>query len=142
MAMRTTPLATRVTGLCGALRHTPARSLAGGRLKRFLSRSLCAERDRLLLDAAVAAIALLVGEDRLEQMTAPEVGPQRLGYPDLRVGDLPEQEVADAHLAAGPDQQIGIRLPRRVEKIAEAPLVEVVGIDPRRQHALHRVDDL
>ena len=88
--------------------------------KRTSARHLTPSSDRRRrLDAAVAALALLVVEDRLEQVPAAEVGPQRVGDPDLGVGDLPEQEVADAHLAAGADQQIGIGLAGRVEKLAE-----------------------
>src|SRR5688500_1434250 len=59
-------------------------------------------------DAAVPALAALVLEDGLEQLAAPEVRPERVGDPDLRVGDLPQQEVRDAHLAGGADQQVGV----------------------------------
>src|SRR6266850_1535664 len=104
--------------------------------------SFGAERDGRRLDAAVAAVALLVGDDGFEQMAAAEVGPERLGDPDLGIRDLPQQEVAHAHLAARANQQIGIRLPRRVEEVAEAPLVEIVGVDAGGQHALRRVEDL
>ena len=70
-------------------------------------------------DAAEAAIALLIREHAFEQVPAAEVGPQRVGDPDLRVGDLPQQEIADAHLAARPDQQIGIGLAGGVEQARE-----------------------
>src|ERR671936_3212768 len=60
-AMRTAPLMTRVT--CSF--HT--------------------ERDWRRLDAAVAAVALLVCEHRFEEMAPPEVGPERFGDPDLGV---------------------------------------------------------
>src|SRR5581483_785727 len=111
---RTAPLMTRVTG-----RRPP----------RCGATSLGGDGDGRRLDAAVPGIALLIREDRFEQMAASEVGPQRLGEPDLRIRDLPQQEVADAHLAARPDEEIGIRLPRRVEELAEPPLVEIVGVD-------------
>src|SRR5437868_5602653 len=107
-----------------------------------VSVSLCAERYRRWLDAAVASIALLVGEDRFEQVAAAEIRPQRLGDPDFRVGDLPEEKVADAHLAAGPDQQIGIGLAGGVEELAEAPLVEIVGGHAGGDRAARGVDDL
>ena len=67
------------------------------------------------LDAAVAALAALEVEDRLEQVAAAEVGPEGRGHPDLGVGDLPEQEVRDPQLARGADQQVGVGLARRVE---------------------------
>ena len=75
-------------------------------------------------------------------MAAAEVGPERVGDPDLGVRDLPEQEVADAHLAARADQQIGIGLAGGVEELAEAPLVEIVGRDAGRDRAARGVDDL
>src|SRR5436305_1348047 len=65
--------------------------------------------------ATVAALPALVGQDRLEQVLAPEVGPQGLRHPDLRVGDLPEQEVADAQLAGGADEEVGVGLAGGVE---------------------------
>src|SRR2546423_523375 len=98
-------------------------------------RSLGAQCDRRRLDAAVPAVALLVGDDGFEQMAAAEVGPQRLGDPDFGVRNLPQQEIADAHLAARPNQQIGIRLAGRIQELAEAPLVELLGRDPRRDRA-------
>src|SRR2546425_6393247 len=104
--------------------------------------SFGAERDWRRLDAAVAAVALLVGDDGFEQMAPAEVGPERLGDPDLGIRDLPEQKVAHAHLAARADQQIGIGLPGGVEEVAETPLVEIVGIDPRGEHALRGIEDL
>src|SRR6266850_782422 len=104
--------------------------------------SLGAERHRRRLDAAVAAFALLVGDDSFQQIAAAEVGPQRLGDPDLGVGDLPQEEIAHAHLAAGPDQQIRIRLAGGVEEFTEAPLVEIVGAHTGRDGAPRRVDDL
>src|SRR5689334_17011592 len=83
-AMRTAPLTTRV------MRAVSAASAC----------SLRAECNRRRLDAAVPALALLIGDDGLEQIPPAEVGPEPLGDPDLGVRDLPQQEVADAHLAA------------------------------------------
>src|SRR6187455_49763 len=48
---------------------------------------------------AVAPLPSLVGEDGFEQVAPAEVRPERLGHPDLGVGDLPEQEVAHPQLA-------------------------------------------
>src|SRR4029079_15815431 len=69
---------------------------------------------RRLFDAAIPSIALLIRENRLEEVLLAEVWPQRIGDPDFSVSNLPEEEVADPHLAARPYQQIRIRLPRRV----------------------------
>src|SRR6185312_44950 len=51
-----------------------------------------------ILEAAKAALALLVGGNRFEQMRAAEVGPEAIGDEDFGVGNLPEQEVRDALL--------------------------------------------
>ena len=40
------------------------------------------------------------------QVLATELGPQDLGEHELRVGDLPQHEVGDPLLAAGPDQEV------------------------------------
>src|SRR5512138_1097041 len=59
--------------------------------------------------SSVAALALLEVEDRLEEVALAEVGPQRGSHPDLAVGDLPEQEVRDAHLPGRPNEKVGVR---------------------------------
>src|SRR2546429_4078652 len=102
MTTRTAPLTTRVT--------------------RWTWRSLCAERDRRRLDAAVPAVALLVGDDGFEQMTAAGVGPERLGGPDLPVRDLPQQEGADAHFAARAGEKGPVRLNGGGSETDETPV--------------------
>jgi hypothetical protein len=57
-----------------------------------------------MVDAPVAPLALLIVNQSREEVSLAEVRPQRLSYVYLGVRDLPEQEVADAHLAACPDQ--------------------------------------
>src|SRR2546425_5665353 len=74
-------------------------------------------------------------------MTAAEVGPTPLGPPNLGVRDLPQQEVAHAHLAARADQQVGIGLSGRVEKIAEPPFVEILRPDAGGNRPSRSVDD-
>src|SRR6185436_9135102 len=90
--------------------------------------------------AAEAAIALLVRKDTFEKMAAAEVRPQRVSDPDFSVGDLPEQEIADAHLAARANQQIGIRLPRGVKQAGKAILVQIFGLDARLDRPPRRID--
>src|SRR5712691_257508 len=46
----------------------------------------------------------LVVDDGAIQIARTEVRPQRRRDPELRVGDLPEQEIRHAHLAAGADE--------------------------------------
>jgi hypothetical protein len=73
---------------------------------------------------------------------ASEVGPERLGYVDLGVGDLPQQVVADAHFAARANEQIRIRLTGRVEEAGKTLLVELLGPDASLDRTTCRVDDL
>src|SRR5688572_7051834 len=70
-------------------------------------------------DAAVPPLTLLIGEDGVDQVPAPEVGPQRVGDVDFGVRDLPQQVVAHPHFAARADHQIRVGLPRGVEKARE-----------------------
>src|SRR5262245_66005453 len=51
--------------------------------------------------------ALEFGDGSIE-IDRSEVRPERRRDPELCVGDLPQKEVRDPHLAARPDQQIGI----------------------------------
>src|SRR5215203_3174325 len=76
-----------------------------GSFERSVAR---AEPLGVFADAAEAPLTLLEVADGLEQVLTREVGPEHGGEPQLRVRELPEQEVRRAHLAAGPDQQIGV----------------------------------
>ena len=67
------------------------------------------------MDAAVPPVALLVSEDGLEEMSLPDVGPQRIRHPDFRIGDLPDRKLL-TRLSPLVGQQIGIGLGRRIEK--------------------------
>ena len=59
-------------------------------------------------EAAEAALAVLVVGDGFEEVEAAEVGPEAVGDEDLGVGDLPEEEVGDALLAGGADDEVGV----------------------------------
>ena len=59
------------------------------------------------------------------QVALVEVGPELVDEDELRVGELPEQEVRDAQLAARADQQIGIGQLGRVEVRGEDVLVDL-----------------
>ena len=60
-------------------------------------------------DGAIAAFAFLVIEEGFEEAGAIEIGPQGFRDQDFGVGNLPEKEIADAHFAAGANEEIGIR---------------------------------
>src|SRR5581483_11882004 len=63
---------------------------------------------QLLAGPAEAALALAVPGDRPVELARVEIGPQRRREVELGVGELPEHEVADALLAAGADEQVGL----------------------------------
>src|SRR5258706_13136328 len=63
---------------------------------------------KLLAGASEAAFAPPVrGERRFERGTV-EIGPERVGEVQLGIRELPEQEIADALLAAGANEQVGL----------------------------------
>src|SRR5512139_2028854 len=68
-------------------------------------RSRC--RLHLFAGATEAALAGAVGGNRRIQCSRVEFGPQRVGEIQFGVGELPQQEIADALLAAGADEQVG-----------------------------------
>src|SRR5262245_8383359 len=84
----------------------------------------------LLAGAPEAAFALLVVLERAEQLRLAEVRPQGLGHVQLGVGDLPQEEVGDAHFAAGADEQVGIRKAGGAEVRGERRLVDRLRVEP------------
>src|SRR5439155_1275276 len=84
---------------------------------------------------AEATLALLIESQRLEELALAEIRPERVGDVDLRVGDLPEEEVAEAHLAAGPDEQVGIRDARGAEVAADDGRGDLLGAQLAAAHA-------
>src|SRR5690349_11968001 len=86
--------------------RTRVRSIVrGGPLARLGHRLA---RGELLAGTAEAALAAAEGfEGRVEGGRA-EVWPQRLGEVELGVGELPQQEVGHALLAARADEEIGL----------------------------------
>ena len=63
-----------------------------------------------------------------------EIGPGGVGYPQLGIADLPEEEVAHAHLAGGADEEVGIGHSGGVERPTEAFLVDRLGIEAPCAH--------
>ena len=83
---------------------------------------------------AELALAAREGTATLEQVVAAKVGPERRRDPELGVRDLPEQEIADPHLARGADQEVGIAHPVGVEIRGEKRLVHLIRVDAARPH--------
>src|SRR5215510_7350875 len=63
-------------------------------------------RFRARRQAAEAAVAARKLAERGIERRLVEVGPERVDEHELRVGTFPEQEIAEAPLAAGPNQQV------------------------------------
>ena len=53
----------------------------------------------------------------LEELRLAEIWPKRRGDDEFGVGNLPQKEIADAHFAAGPNQQIRIGIRRSVKML-------------------------
>ena len=81
-------------------------------------------------------------EERGVERVRSEVGPERLGEVELGVGRLPDEEVRQALLAAGPDDEVRVRQADRVQRRADGGLVDVLGRDAARGEPPERVDEL
>jgi hypothetical protein len=98
------------------------------------------------LDGAVAAFAFLIIEKGFEEARAIEIGPESFGDKDFSVGDLPKKEVADAHFAAGANEEIGIGKIGGVEMSREIFLGDefwrlVAVAIARGQDGVHSIDN-
>src|SRR5512135_3807669 len=82
------------------------------------------------MDVAEAPVPFLIIHDGPEEMFPAEIRPEDGRDPDLRVGDLPEQEIRDPELAAGADEEVRVGNARGQKEAPEALLVEVAGPDP------------
>src|ERR1700761_5544499 len=83
----------------------------------------------LVAGPAKAAFAAGVVIDRALQTDLIEVRPQGFGEIQLGIGQLPQQEIADAELAAGTDEQIQRRQVRQGHPMAEQGFVDIVRAD-------------
>jgi len=97
------------------------------------------------LEAAVATLALLKGNDGFVQVPFFEIRPECVGDPDLRIRDLPEKKIADSQFAARADQEVRIRLAGGVEILSEVlfgdPAIRRRGPSAVTQQSIHGVDN-
>ena len=129
--------ATRTAAIATARRAT-ARRAGPGRGRGPRGRGSAAPR-ALPAEPARAPGEL---EQRLVEGGRAEVRPQAVGEHELGVGGLPDEEVADPLLAAGADDEVGVRQAARVQRLADRPLVDLVGRDARGGDRPERVDEL
>src|SRR6266436_5686038 len=78
---------------------------------------MCALPHRRLrrINPAVSPLSPLKIQQRLQQLRAVKIRPQRLRNKNLRIRNLPQQKSAQPHLPARPDQQIRVRQIRRIK---------------------------
>src|SRR6266446_6164050 len=126
--IKTTAVATRFQVIAKESPRHIARKVNSRRLKVEMKNSKAGNRSlgdprghfgigSALVNTAVAPLAFLKLHKRLQQTRAIKIRPQRFGDKYLRVGDLPQQEIADAHLSAGANQQIRVRQSRGVQML-------------------------
>ena len=66
-----------------------------------------------------------------------EIGPQRVGEIELGVGELPQQEIADALLAAGADEEVRLRARKLIARYgARSRLGEAGSAVPDRSRSM------
>src|SRR5437868_10233652 len=122
------------TAASATTHHPPSQTsprTAGSRATATTMRDQNALRRRLLslLSAAEAAAAARIVLQGGAELRLAEVGPQGVDEDELGVRQLPEQEVRDAKLARGADQQVRIRHVGLVQAGRERLLVDLVGLD-------------
>src|SRR5260370_33334320 len=103
------------------------------------------DRSFAFADAPTTALAFLKFEQGLQKSRAVEVGPERLGDENLRIRNLPEQEIADAHFAAGADQQVGVRQALGIQVPGQLFLADALCGSMAvafLENCIHGVDDL
>lgn len=76
------------------------------------------------VQTAISPLALLVLGNAFEQMDTSELWPQGIGNVNLRISELPQQKIAQPHLAAGANHQIRIREMASVEVLRDEVFVD------------------
>src|SRR6185295_4388318 len=71
-----------------------------------------------------------------------EVRPEHIAHVQLGVGRLPDEEVREALLAAGPDHEVRVRQAGRVQRAGDGRLVDRLGRGPARREAPERIYEL
>src|ERR1017187_6949185 len=83
---------------------------------------------KLSSQAAKPSMSAMIFFERFKKLRLAKIRPQRRRDDQLRVRNLPQQKIADAHFAARADQQIGIGPVSRVQMLRENFFGDVLGI--------------
>src|SRR5262249_58334364 len=92
--------------------------------------------------AAESPLAGRVLDQSCSQVVLAEVRPRLLDEDELRVRELPEQEVRDPLIARRTDQQIGIGQIWLVQRSGEGVFIDLVRLNARLNEPLRRVGEL
>src|SRR5688572_16897179 len=112
------------------------RSSAGRTFSSVASLVIAASCTRAQRKPAEAAVARAELADGGLELLAAEIGPVAVDEHELSIGRLPEKEIGQPHLAAGADEQVGIRQPGGVELAGEALRRDIAGREPACGHLL------
>src|SRR5512139_832872 len=96
----------------------------------------------LFAGAAKAAFTGSIGGDRHIQCRRIKFGPQRVGEIQFGVGQLPQQEIADALLAAGADEEVGFGHVGQTELLGQRGFAHRTGRHTGQDQFLHRLHDV
>src|SRR5215831_917464 len=113
--------------------HTAA-SAIGAKINAEMIRSLSALGLAGANGGAVTAFAAVIVAQGLLEIGLAEIGPERVDEHQFRIGRLPQQEIADALLAAGANDEVGIGDVDGEEVAREERFVHLLGRDLARLH--------
>src|SRR5690554_7396075 len=111
-------------------------SISGASQAAVMMRCLSTLSLDLFIGHAEATLAALEVGQRLVEGLGIEIGPQQWREVELGIGQLPEDEVGDALLAAGADAEIHRRHPGQAQLAGEGGLVDGVGRELAGRHPL------
>ncbi len=92
--------------------------------KTFLRLSL-----NLLLGQTKPTVPLLITEQGFQELLLAKIRPEGLGKIQFRVGQLPQEKIADPVFPAGPDQEIRIRHIFGVKLLAKNFMRNILGLE-------------
>ncbi len=103
-----------------------------------MTRRISSLRDRSSTCRAESSLAPRELANGVFEVGFGEVGPQRIDEDELRIGRLPEQEVANPLLTACSDQKIRIGNSSGRKSIVQCVLVDGVGLDTSVERLAHQ----
>src|SRR5262249_30296834 len=109
-----------------------APTATGARTTAERMRSVRASGLPALSGRAITPLAAMKLAEGPLEVRLGEVRPERVDEHELGIGGLPQQEIAQPLLPAGPDDQVGIGHVRREQVALEERLVDPSGIEGAR----------